>query len=598
MLSQKMKHLRLALVVCAAILLVGCGGGKSDPGGSPNPAGVDLDDGKRGGDVTFLATSDIDYADPGLTYFTFGFMVQFAVNRALYQYAPDSETPVPDLATGAPQISQDNRTITVRLKPNVRYAPPVDRVVTSADVKYAIERAFTTNVRSSYAFTYFGALEGAPAEPVPLKELEPFPGIATPNDFTLVLKLEEPVAQRVAAALTMPITVPVPREYAQRFDRRQPSDYDAQVAFTGPYMIRNDPETGRLVGRDPGKRIQLVRNPSWDPESDFRPAYLNSITIDAGNDDLARMVKRTLSGNHYLCCDEALELPAAVLRRARERFPTQVGSVPAGGTRWIALNTTAPPLDNLNVRKAVVAAFDRVALRDTRGDESLGPVAQGYIPPGMPGFEESGGEEGFGDLDWMQNPEGDLELARKYMRAAEQEGVPVAEDGTYDGRDEILTIATNDYPELETARAAKAQLERLGFRVDFRQVPQNALFTRFCGNREADVAVCADAAWFKDFDDPEEMLRPTFSGAAIEAEQNFNWSELDVPAIDAEMERASLLADGDRAQAWADVNRMIVEQAPGIPYLWDRAYQIASADLIAVMSPFSTTWDLNYVSVK
>ena len=594
----KMKPVRLALFLCVTLLLAGCGFGDGDSRGSANPGDVDIEEGEAGGAAAFLSTTDIDYADPGLTYFTFGFMVQFAVNRALYQYQPGSDVPVADLATGAPQIAEDNRTITVRLKPDVQYAPPVNRVVTSADVKYAIERAFTTNVQSSYAEAYFGALEGAPAKPVPIDDLEPFAGIETPNDYTLVLKLDKPVAQRVAAALVLPITVPVPREYAQRFDRREPSTYDSQVAFSGPYMIRNNRRTGELVGRVPGERIELVRNPNWDPETDFRPAYLDEITVEASGEDLPRLVRQTLSGKALLCCDDGLEIPEPILTRALDRFPAQVGSVPAGGTRWIALNTKIAPFDNLNVRRAVVAGFDRLALRDSRGGADVGPVAQGYLPPGIPGHDESGGADGFEELDWMQDPSGDAELARRYMLAAREEGVPVTPEGVYDGPKQILTVATNALPGLETARVAQAQFAQLGFKLNLRQVPQDTLFAKFCGTRRAAVAICPNAAWFKDFADPEEMLRPTFSGDALPADGSYNWSALDVPEIDAAIREAALAGGDDRAPAWADVNRMIVEQAPGIPYLWDSAYQVASANLNTVMNPFSTTWDLNYVSIK
>ena len=53
---------------------------------------------KKGGDVTYLAAADIDYLDPGQDYYTFGFMVQFAVNRPLYSFKPDNSTvPVPDV---------------------------------------------------------------------------------------------------------------------------------------------------------------------------------------------------------------------------------------------------------------------------------------------------------------------------------------------------------------------------------------------------------------------------------------------------------------------------------------------------------------------
>ena len=72
-------------------------------------------------------------------------MVQYAVNRTLYSFKPDdSVKPVPDLATGPPEISSDNKTVTVHIKKGVKFAPPVNRVVKTADMKYAIERAFSS----------------------------------------------------------------------------------------------------------------------------------------------------------------------------------------------------------------------------------------------------------------------------------------------------------------------------------------------------------------------------------------------------------------------------------------------------------------------
>ena len=107
----------------------------------------------------------------------------------------------------------------------------------------------------------------------------------------------------------MPITVPVPKEYAEKYDAKSPSEYDQYVAFTGPYMVKNDPKTGKVTGRDPGKRIEMVRNPNWDKDTDFRPAYLDSITIEEGNDDLTVASRRTLSAT---VADHVLRLrPAA-----------------------------------------------------------------------------------------------------------------------------------------------------------------------------------------------------------------------------------------------------------------------------------------------
>jgi peptide/nickel transport system substrate-binding protein len=109
-----------------------------------------------------LAAGDVDYMDPGKTYYTYAIGIINAVHRGLYAYPPDKNEPVPDLAEALPEISEDSKTVTVKLKRGVKYTPPVIRDVTSRDVKYAIERAFTANVANGCADVYFSDLVGAP----------------------------------------------------------------------------------------------------------------------------------------------------------------------------------------------------------------------------------------------------------------------------------------------------------------------------------------------------------------------------------------------------------------------------------------------------
>jgi peptide/nickel transport system substrate-binding protein len=584
----------VALIAALALAAAGCGGSSTNDGKGAGNTGAPVA-GKKGGKVTFLAAADVDYLDPGQTYYTFGYTVAYATNRPLYSFKPDNaDTPVPDLAAGPPKISADFKTITVKLRPGVRFSPPVNREVTSADVKYAMERAFTANVPSGYATSYFADIVGAPSKPAAYK---PIPGIQTPDDRTIVLKLKRPTAVTVAAALVMPITVPVPKEYAKKFDAKSPSDYDQYTVFTGPYMVRND-ASGKVVGRDPGKSIDIVRNPNWDPKTDFRPAYLDEIQIDEGNDDLSVASRRTLAGSGLMCCDSG-QPPIAVLRRAITSAKSQLGRVSSGGSRWIALNTSRKPFDNLNVRKAIIAGMDREALLLTRGGHEVGPIAQHFIPPGVPGFEESGGVKGFGEFDWMRNPKGDPELAKQYMLKAKAEGVPVTADGRYAGSAKLLLIATNADPGVQTATVAQGQLEKLGFKLDFRKVPQDTMYTRFCNVPASHYDLCTNVGWFRDFTDPQSVLEPTFKGAAIKPQGNVNVPMLDDPQIDAAMDKAATIPAGPaRSKAWADINRMIVAQAPAVPYTWDDSFQLASKDVQGVMNGYLTTWDLAFSSVK
>jgi peptide/nickel transport system substrate-binding protein len=503
--------------------------------------------------------------------------------------------PVPDLATGKPEISADNKTITVHIKKGVKFSPPVNREVTSKDIKYAFERAFTKQVPSGYAGTYFGSIVGAPAK-ANTGDYKPISGIETPDDQTIVFKLKEAQAPMVSQALVMPITTPVPKEYAQPFDQKNPSTYDAHVAFTGPYMVKND-SSGKLVGRTPGKSIDLVRNPNWDKSTDYRPAYLDEVVIEEGNDDLTVASRRVLNGTASLCCD-AGSPPAPVLKQAVSRNKDQLIFVPSGGTRYIAFNTKIKPFDNLNVRKAIIAGMDRNALRLTRGGAILGDIATGWIPPGIPGFEEAGGLKQNTDLDFLAKPGGDPAVSAKYMDAAGKEGVPV-KNGKYAGTQKLLTIATNADPGKKTAEVAQGQLQKLGFQLNFRIVPQDTLYTKFCGVPKADVAICPNVGWFKDFADPQSMLDATFNGKNILAQGNVNWPQLDDTKVNDAMTAASTIPVGKaRNEAWAKINHMIAADAPGVPWIWDKTALVASKDVQGVANGYYTTHDLSFTSLK
>ena len=506
----------------------------------------------------------------------------------------DKEKPRPDIADGEPQISSDQKTITVKLKKGIKFAPPVNREITSKDIKYGFERAFSAHVPSPYATVYFKDIVGAPSKPAEIKDI---PGIETPDDSTIVFKLTTPSAALVSQALAMPISTPVPQEYAKPFDAKTPSTYDQYVAFTGPYMYKND-SSGKLVGRKPGRSIELLRNPNWDPKTDYRPAYLDSITIEEGNDDAVSSARRVLNGSALVQGDGTT--PAPVIKQALSRNKDQIAFIPGGGYRMIAMNSTIKPFDNINVRKAVLAASDRTALQLTRGGTVAGDLATHFLPPAFPGFDDAGGTKGTG-ADFLANPRGDMALAKKYMLAAKKQdpSLPIDADGRWTGSDKVLTITGNADPAKKTGEVFQNQMEQLGFKMNLRLVPADTLYTKFCGVPSQNVAICPSVGWFRDFADAQSMLDATFNGDNILQQGNVNWPELDVPAINAAMKAAAVTPIGPaRNQAWAKIDHMIAEQAPAVPYLWDNIAAVQSKDVVGVVNGYYTTHDLNYTSIR
>ena len=495
---------------------------------------------------------------------------------------------MPDLAADMPKISKDGRTVTVKLRKGVMFSDPVDREVTSADVKYAIERAFTAAVSNGYVQTYFGDLIGAPKAP---GDYRPINGIQTPDKHTIVFKLNAGTGAALAGALAMPISVPVPKEFARRYDREVPSTYGEQHAvYTGPYMVKGDAQ-GDVTGFQPQQHLDLVRNPQYANVGDFRPAFLDAIDFSSGNDDTAVATRRILSGEDMAGGD--IEAPARQLERLLQTNKPELSAVPGGGWRAVSLDTSRPPFDDLDVRKAVIAGFDRVALRQQRGGEALGPIAQHWIPPGMAGFEESNGTAGWPEFDWMDKPEGDRALSAKYFKAAGYAS------GKYEGGETLLLVADNAEPDKSIAQIAERQLNEMGFKTKLRLVTRDTMLTRFCQVPKSDVNVCPSFGWAQDFADPQTVLDPTFNGENILQVSNSNWSELDDPSVNAAIDKAKTIVDPDeRAQAWADVNKKIVAQAPAIPYMWDYQQVVASPDVRGVQNGYSTTWDWDFTSLR
>jgi peptide/nickel transport system substrate-binding protein len=584
--------LLLGALLALSVFVAACGGGggnsKSETGSNQGtPA-----QGKQGGKLTELWTDDTDNIDPGITYYQMGFQIARSTVRALYTYKPDDPVnAVPDLAESDPQISSDGCSVTVKIRQGVKFGPPVSRVITSKDVKYGIERGFFNTVNNGYAGAYFGDLKGAKLGAAPGTTI---PGIETPDDNTIVFKLKQKEAGKctggvLAGALVLPLSAPVPEEYAKKFDKENPSTYGQHQIASGPYMIEAD-ASGKLTGYQPGKDIHLVRNPNWDKSTDFKPAYVDEIDMPQGNDDTTVAARKIIDGQSMINGDFAP--PPSVLKQVIDRDKSLLTLVPNGGGRWIAMNTTIPPFNDLNVRKAVIAGFNREAMRLTRGGSVIGDIPTHYIPPGVPGFDEAGGLKGPG-IDFMSKPNGDPALSAEYFKKA---GFA---SGKYEGGKALLMVGTAEGVAQKAAEVAKQNFENMGFKVTLRLVTQDAMYTKFCNSPKAEVAICPNVGWLKDFSDAQTYLDPTFNGENILQTGNSNWSQLNDKTLNAEMDKAKLLTDPkERAAAWGEIDKRLTELAPAVDWVWDKTPNIRSPNVVGVTSQDNGVWDLNFTSIK
>jgi peptide/nickel transport system substrate-binding protein len=538
-----------------ALLAAACGGAgtssRSSSGGAAKP----------GGTITVLSAGDVDFIDPGQMYYQFSYQIGYVTQRPLFAYKPDSVETVPDLATAKPAVSKDGKTYTVHLRRGVRFSPPVNREVTSADVKYAIERGFASSVANGYVGTYFSDIVGAPRGTT--KGAPDISGIKTPDAHTIVFELKRPSGV-FTGALGQLITAPVPPEYARRFDSKTTSDYGMHQVATGPYMIQNN-RSGKLTGYQPSRRVVLVRNPHWKKSTSFRPAFADRVVFREGFQDPTVMTRMILNGDADVNGDTP---PPPAELRSITSDPSEKGELtftPQGGFRSISLNTSKPPFDNKFVRMAVAYALDRNAMRLTRGGPVDGKIATHFIDPSFAdkGFDQAGGAS----FDPFPSPgsSGDLVKARQMLEKA---GFA---SGRFSGPT-VVQVADNAPPGSDLARVVASDLAKIGMRVRTISVTHATMFTRFCNVPKQEPNICPNTGWIADFHEPQAMLDATFNGKHILPVNNSNWPQLNDPRINALMDRAETILDPQkRFAAWGEIDRLVTKTAVEIPWIWETA---------------------------
>jgi peptide/nickel transport system substrate-binding protein len=578
-----------------AVALAACGSGNTASSATSSiplkagesPAGQQLYGKKRGGTLTVYDHEDFEHFDPGEAYNAEDYTITSATQRSLYSYLPNNASKLePDVAAGPPAITDDGKTVTIQIKPHIYFSPPVDREVNSGDVAYAIERGANPNVANPYFSSYFGDVVGAE------KAMGgPIPGIETPSRYTIVFHLLKPTASLLVGALSLPLSAPVPPEFAKPLDTHKPTTYGSEyLVATGPYMLKSD-SAGKFlgIGYQPGKSATLVRNPRWNPHTDFRSAYLNQIDVNIGAESTV-IGQKVLQGEDIVQNDTPAQ---SAVKEAYEHHPQQITFTPGAGTYYASLNTAHGPFTNIDLRKAVWAALDRDAIVKVRGGPLTGQPMTHFLYPTVAGYEQAGGPEG-PRVDYNEHPEGDMAVAAKYMKLAGYPG------GKYTGASTLQLVGATGEPEGAMAQIVNQTLQSLGFKTHLTLVDKSVMYGKYCTVPAQAIDVCPNVGWVRDFADPQTVLYSTFYGPAILPEGNSNWSQLNDPQINAAMEKATLVVgEPARADAWAKIDEMLVAQAAALPEVYASAAQIEGKGVAGVNQLWNTgTWDYDFTSLK
>ena len=232
-----------------------------------------------------LAAGDIDYMDPGAAYYQFTYMVDFGHAAAALGWQPDDvDEPTPDLAderAGDLRRRQDDHVHDPATGSGT--ARPVDREVTVGRrqvrdrARAAAGRRRTATRRPTSATSWASR---RPQAAVEKDETARRTSAASRPRTTRRSSSSstKPIGRRVCQSALAAGQRAGAGGVREGVRRGEPLDLRRARGRSRARTWSRTTPTGELTGYTPGKEIKLVRNPNWDPDTDWRPAYLDKIT--------------------------------------------------------------------------------------------------------------------------------------------------------------------------------------------------------------------------------------------------------------------------------------------------------------------------------
>jgi len=527
------RSVALATVVAAGLALVlsACGGGGGGAASTTTSATTAATAGKTF-PVLKVVWGTTDYMDPGLSYRLESWQLFQDIYLGLVMKAHvscqtgDCTKILPALATSTGTVTNGGKDFMFTLRKGLKYSNGMP--IKASDFKSSIIRDFRLNSPGIGFYSNIVGVDACEKNPTKCSDIS---GIVT-NDKagTIEIKLKQPESDFLYV-LSIPFSTLLPSSTPAKDTENPPPPAN------GPYYI---------ASYAPSKSFVIERNPYWRKgEIPGMPDGNPDKVVGTMTDDLAQSAQLVASGQDDY--DENL-LPTDRLQYYKSKYGSQIRFYTTPSTYYFFMNWRLPPFKSVLARKAVNYAINRQALVNLRG--GLGVPTWNFLPPSYPQYKK---------ITPTPYPY-DLAKAKKLVQQSGTAGETVT---VYTIGDVTFDKAAGEY--------LQGQLKKIGYNAKIRELAGANYFT-IVGNQSTKAQI-GFTDWFEDYPYPSDWFNILQNGENITQTHNNNYGNVNVPAINHEIDRLDHLPPSQAFSpqtnaAWANIDReLMVKYASTAPYL-------------------------------
>ena len=527
---------RLAAGTALLLLAAACGGGNGGGGGG-NAGG-------SSGSIVIGTTESLQNSfDPAQAYDYLGSQVAFNAAETLVTYAPEGTEPKPLLAASLPEVSPDGLTYTFVLRAGVKFHDGTP--FNAAAVKFSLERAKAFGEKDPEAAGFL---------------LSGIRNISAPSDDKVVISLAQPNVTFLSRLAYSVASIVSPTAYANNMLTGNEEGADVTAKYKADTIVGTGPY--RVTAYKERESIDFEANPDyWGT-----PAKTQRIRMRLF--DRSSALKLALEKSEVDIAFRALEPDENNFFRNRPGFKLIEGK--GSGIRYLVINVTAKPWDDVNLRRALAAAVNRKLLTEEVFKGSATPLAS-IVPPTFdvsePKWEQLYGENAPPPTTATRGdraPSGKT-LVDKYLSLAGRSSGTVPVD---------LWFSPTHYGPTEerVAEVIARSLEETGrFTVRVRNVE----WAEYGKKRRAGEMPVFLMGWYPDYLDPDDYLEP-FSDPNI-----FDPAKWDDPKmLELVHTEQRTLDEAQRNEAIKEAQAYMADQVPYIP-LFQQPQFAATTDKVS-----------------